>query len=210
MEMMKSKSYTLQEVLNLYPARAPQYPHLSTIASDWFTKMLEDAGLNLTITALDSEITQAIIKDIVNALATTIYNRHSEDYIYEVVTPWNVNHTLEQSEFKKAMKDLLCVMELTIPKYIPMFIQFKNHSKNPIDQIHSSSIGKTRFNDTPQDPGEYDDDDHATNVSNSYSESSVDSGSIMERLESMFKNFKSIILDWSNEFNMVFLKEEQL
>ena len=33
---------------------------------------------------------------------------------------------------------------------------------------------------------------------------------IMSRLEELFKNFRSVLLEWSNEFNRVFLKEEQL
>ena len=44
----------------------------------------------------------------------------------------------------------------------------------------------------------------------STSESEVDSGSIMSRLDELFKNFKPIMLDWSNEFNSLFLKEEQI
>ena len=108
------------------------------------------------------------------------------------------------------MKKVLSVIDLTLPRYIPILEQNEYASTNPIAPVSSNSKSKTRFNDTPQDGGSFNSDPHATHVSESENETSVDSGSLMERLEQMFKNFRSIILEWSNEFNMLFFKEEQL
>ena len=43
--VLKTKYFTFQEVLDLYPARAPRFPHDVQLANNWFTKMLEDADL---------------------------------------------------------------------------------------------------------------------------------------------------------------------
>ena len=208
--MLKINYFTFQEVLNLYPARAPRYPHDKTLASDWFTKMLEDAGLEFDVYTLNSTISDDLINSIVNALMTVVYNRHDEDIFYQVTTSCDVTHTLAQADFIKAINSLLNVLDLTLTRYIPLLQQNEIYSDDPVGRIGSSTSNVNRFNDTPQNDGEFEDNSHNTNVSKSMSETSMDSGSIMARLDEMFKNFKSIILEWSNEFNQLFLKEEQL
>ena len=209
--MMKIKYFTFQEILEIYPADAPSHPHDSSLASDWFTTLLGDAGLAYQAYGLSASYTANEIKAIVNALMTYVYNRHSDDYLYKVIQPWYApSYTLQQVDFYKAMNEIINVLNLTIAKYVPMLKAFEKYSLDPTAKITSKSTGRTRFNDTPQEEGEYNDESHATNVSKSISESEVDSGSIMERLENTYKNFKSIILEWSNEFNGEFLKEEQI
>ena len=209
--VMKNEFYTYQEILNVFPARAPQYPHYSAMDGEWFTKLLEDLSLQYKRIGLSSEITDADIKSIVNLLMTNVYNRHAEDYIYSYVSYYEeADHVLVQADTRRAISKIVGVLDLTLPKYIPLFMQFEKESADPIAPIKSESSGETKFNDTPQNLGDYGDEDHTTNISNSKSESSVDTGSIMERLSALYKDFKSIVLEWSNEFNQLFLKEEQI
>ena len=208
--ILVNKYFTFQEVLNLYPARAPIKPHSSTTASNWFTKMLEDAGLKIELNGLDSTFTPAVINGIIDSLMTQVYNRHASDYIYKVKYAYMGAYDLELGDFDYSMTKLINVINLTAPRFIPLFKQFQNKSSDPIARIGSKTEGKTHFNDTPQDSGAYDTESYATNTTNSVSETQVDSGSIMERLDGLFKNFRSIILEWSNEFNSLFIKEEQI
>lgn len=206
----KSKWFNFQEVLNLYPSRAPSYPHDNVTSADWFTKMLEDANMEFAVYTLSQYYTDDLINEIVNALMWIVYCRHDEDYLYKVDLNWDEDYNLQQVDFKKAMKDVLNVLNNTIARYIPMLQQNEYASVDPVAPVSSVTTGKTRFNDTPQNGGDYNNDPHATNVSESESEIKVDSGSLVSRLSEMFKDFRSIILDWSNEFNKCFLKEEQL
>ena len=207
---MKINYYEFQEILDIYPAQAPDHPHDKNLSATWFTDMLSASDLKVNVNLLDSSITDATITAILNYLMTIIYERHHADFLYKVITSWNETYSLDTDDFKIAMNKVLNVLELTIPRYIPIFIQNKVYSANPVAKISSTNMSRTRFNDTPQDEGEYNDEEHATNVSRTISESEVDSGSIMERLDAMFKGFRSIILEWSNEFNQLFLKEEQI
>lgn len=206
----KIKYFTFQEVLALYPARCPSKPHASDIAPNWFLKMLDDAGLEIAVYTLSELIDDEIIEEVINALMTIVYERHAYDYFYGFKMEWDEDLTLNTYYFPDAMRNLLNVINLTLPRYIPLLQQNEEFSEAPVSPIHSKSTGRTRFNDTPQDEGLYNNEEHATNVSKSISETEVDSGSIVSRLDELFKNWKSIILEWSNEFNRLFFKEEQL
>ena len=208
--ILMSKYFTFQEILNLYPSRSPRFPHDKETSSSWFTDMLNDAGLEPAVFTLNEFITNETIEEIINALMTIVYYRHDEDYLYKVTTTCEEDYELVQSDFRKAIKRVMNVLDLTIPKYVPLLQQNEKYSADPVAPIRSESKGQTRFNDTPENIGEWGDEDHTTNISNSNSETSVDTGSIMERLSALYKDFKSIILEWSNEFNICFLKEEQI
>ena len=208
--MMKNKYFTFQEILNLYPSRAPSFPHDDSLDGEWFTKMLADAGLSVNLVGLGTDYTDGVKKALINSLLSNIYNRHNEDYFFQVTLPCQDNYNLTQEDFKVAINPLLNVLELTAPRFMVLLKQNESYSNNPTAKIGSSTMGRTRFNDTPQDEGEYNDEEHATNVSRTITETEVDVGSIMSRLDELFKNYISVILEWSNEFNQLFLKEEQL
>ena len=209
MNLKIDKWYTFQEILNL-SSYAPDYPHNIDNPENWFTEMIEDLDLVINVHGLDETFTADVIKGIINALMDVVYSRHDKDYFYHAVTDFPNRHQLSQDDLIQSMNKVINVIELTAPRYIPLFTQNKKHSKDPIARIGSKNTGRTRFNDTPQGQGDFNDSDHSTNVSYSINESEVDSGSIMSRLEELFKNFKSIILEWSNEFNQLFIKEEQI
>lgn len=211
MEMMKTEFFTYQEVLNVFPLRAPSYPNQKSLSSTWFTDLLDDLSLQYQKYSLDNTFTDADIKGLVNSLMTNVYDRHASDifFIHDsyVCDP---DYTITQGDVRRKISCLVNVINLTLPKYAPLLKQFKKASGDPIAPAKSESRGKTKFNDTPQNIGDWADENHTTNISSSESESLVDTGSLMERLEATYKNFKSIVLEWSNEFNQLFIKEEQV
>ena len=204
--------YTYQELLdevNIPEIAMPRFPHDMEMSSNWFTALIEAGGLEVAVYTLSEFFTDDLLNEIINALMGIVYNRHAEDYIACVNQSDDEMEDLNKAMYK-ALSKLINVIDLTIPKYVPILQQNEIYSIDPVAPIKSESAGETRFNDTPQNIGEYGDSEHTTNISNSKSESVVDTGSIMERLSALFKDFKSIILEWSNEFNSLFLKEEQI
>lgn len=65
-----------------------------------------------------------------------------------------------------------------------------------LGQIKTSTVSK--FNDTPQNEGDFSDDNHTTTVTTG--ESSSDGGTLLSRLNEVEDNLKRLYEDWSNEF----------
>ena len=206
--LMNSEFFTYQEILNELNGH-PTSPNQKELSATWFSTLIDALDMKWNILCLHSSF-ETQISAIINSLMTIVYDRHANDYVFRVNYDFNETYTLSMSDVKKVMSKIINVINLTAPKYIPLFVQYKDGSKNPIDAIKSTSKGKTQFNDTPQNIGDWGDEDHTTNISASESETSVDVGTLMERLASMYKDYKSIILEWNNEFNQCFIKEEQL
>ena len=78
-----------------------------------------------------------------------------------------------------------------------MLIQNLNNNKSKLlDDVKSSSVA--RFNDTPQNSGDFSDDNHTSNITTTTSSSNV--GTMMQRLNEIEDNIKQLYIDWSNEF----------
>lgn len=65
-----------------------------------------------------------------------------------------------------------------------------------LDQIKSSSVN--RFNDTPQNQGQFEDNEHNTNVTKT--ENATDGATLLARLNEIEDNLKRLYENWSNEF----------
>lgn len=213
----KSIFYTLEEVLNFYPNYAPSFPHeVRSVSLDtWFTTLLSNSGLKITFNGLKDSgtiIKPADVTKYVNRLMDVVFNRFSKNYIYRVDT-YEHDYTFSQDDFRKAINVLLNVLELTAPKYIPILYQYEENYQHVFKQLESESKSLSRYNDTPQ--GEIDNldfasEDYATNIGKSMSASKVDSGSVPAKLKELQDNFKSVILNWANEFDQIFVYELQL
>lgn len=81
-------------------------------------------------------------------------------------------------------------------KYSLLIKNMEDNKTSLLGQIKASSV--SRFNDVPQNQGQFDDDSHNTTVTKS--ESSTDGGTLLSRLNEIEDNLKRLYEDWSNEF----------
>lgn len=211
--MMKTSWWTYDEILD-YPQSAllkPITPNTSSTIT-WFKNILSAKSLKYNMVGIDTSNTALVnaIPSIIEDLMNIVYNRHYKDYLFEKTSNWNDIVNLTETDYCYAIGKLLNVIDLTLPRYIPILMANKVASNDVLKPMESSTTGTNRFNDTPQDGGDYSDDNHSTNVSKSSSTTTADSGSLAQRLDEIFKNYRSIILEWSNEFNQLFLREEQI
>ena len=81
-------------------------------------------------------------------------------------------------------------------KYSLLIQNLENNKSKLLDDVKSSST--SRFNDTPQNSGDFSDDQHTSTVTKTENSSNV--GTMMARLNEIEDNIKQLYLDWSNEF----------
>lgn len=81
-------------------------------------------------------------------------------------------------------------------KYKLLIQNLNNNKTKLLDDVKSSSIA--RFNDTPQNSGDFSDDQHTSNTTKTENSSNV--GTMMQRLNEIEDNIKQLYLDWSDEF----------
>lgn len=222
--MSKINYYSFKEIVDFLSDNVPienvtypSYPNDVDASADWFSKLLDDSPFTMRFVGFKASSTiipASTIIAYVNNLINIVYDRHAYDYIAKYIG--NVED-MESSDWYElvsiALNKLINVINLTAPKYIPLLYQYVQNYEDPIKMLESVSQSMNRFNDTPQnsqDEVDYNTADYATNMGKSISESKVDSGSVLDRLEALKDKFRSIILDWSNEFNQLFIADIQL
>ena len=84
----------------------------------------------------------------------------------------------------------------SIDKYSMLIQNLEANKAKLLDDVKSSST--SRFNDTPQNSGDFSDDNHTSTVTKTENSSNV--GTMMARLNEIEDNIKQLYLDWSNEF----------
>ena len=81
-------------------------------------------------------------------------------------------------------------------KYSMLIQNLTNNKQKLLDDVKSTST--SRFNDTPQNSGDFSDDQHTSTVTKTENSSNV--GTMMARLNEIEDNIKQLYIDWSNEF----------
>ena len=81
-------------------------------------------------------------------------------------------------------------------KYSLLIQNLTANKSKLLDDVKSASI--SRFNDTPQNSGDFSDDQHTSTITKTENSSNV--GTMMSRLNEIEDNIKQLYIDWSNEF----------
>lgn len=150
--------------------------------------------------------------DIIDELIIMVYERFSEFYCYKKEFPFEeTSYPLTLADDEIILLRFKNIVQMTYERYAPMLVFQRANESDPSPKLESESNGKTRFNDTPQNEALasnnfFDDDKHSTNITASHSSTSVDSGTVAERLDELYKNWKSILRDWTNEFKGLFME----
>ena len=79
----------------------------------------------------------------------------------------------------------------SVEKYSLLIQNLTNNRQKLLDDVKSSST--SRFNDTPQNSGDFSDDNHTSNITKTESSSNV--GTMMQRLNEIEDNIKQLYID---------------
>lgn len=80
--------------------------------------------------------------------------------------------------------------------YELLISQLEANKTKLLNQIKSTS--STKFNDTPQEPGVFTEDQYTSNIT--ATETTTDANTMMARLKEIQNDLKSLYAKWSNEF----------
>ena len=91
---------------------------------------------------------------------------------------------------------ILAFWQSSSGKYSLLIQNLEANKSKLLDDVKSSST--SRFNDTPQNSGDFSDDAHTSTITKTENSSNV--GTMMARLNEIEDNIKQLYMDWSNEF----------
>ena len=113
-------------------------------------------------------------------------------------------------ERNKFIAKLLNVLEMTSPRYLKLLEVYTGADASLMSPVEVSTSGITRFNDTPQDEGNFANDEHTTNLTEDSRTTSNDLDTKMGRIREIESSYNNLLLNWSNEFEGLFIEEANL
>lgn len=148
---------------------------------------------------------------VINKVLSLVVDRFSEYYLYKKDIPFeDEDYQLTNDDAKILARKLVSIVNLSYERYIPLLKSYDKYKDDPTDGIESSSDGETRFNDTPQNASSdslyLDDEKHASNITKSHATTKMDVDSISDRLDKLYRNWRDIVRDWTNEFKGLFME----
>lgn len=191
---------------------AYSFLHLPAWASGtalWQTKFAGAMKTALTEVALAMPLDTFPWWDSVNAdykaEVAPVLNIFGQRYHDHFITSYPIDATdAEKADAVLGALKLLCgVLNNTYVRYIPMLTAFKAKETDLLAKIAVTSSAVARFNDTPQDGGMYDDDDHTTNITQSNATSESDNVTPVMRLDEIRRMWRNIQKEWVDEIGRV-------
>ena len=101
----------------------------------------------------------------------------------------------------------------TKDRYITLLNVYASEKNKLLDGIKTTTIGVGKFNDTPQniiDGDEFGDNQHISNITKSTAEAISDADTKINRLDEITRKYRNIMMDWTNEFDGLFIESENV
>ena len=134
-----------------------------------------------------------------------VVKRYLEHYCF-----YTDSNELDPVKAKNFIAKLIQVLEMTAPRYLTILKAYKDSQNALLDPVRISNSGITRFNDTPQDEGDFANDEHTTNLTEDTRTTENDMDSKMGRIREIERSYSNILLNWSNEFEGLFIEESNI
>ena len=181
--------------------------HLENVA--WEPNTAADISISTIMTTYGLVIEDSSTEKmtIFGQLMRIAYSRYYDYFLSKKIVDSHVDEssiTFTTSEKRLIWSLFVNAFNITAPRYIPLLKSYLANESSPIAKIESITTGINKFNDTPQGSGDYSDDTHTTTINQNQVNVAADSGSIVERLDGLYKNWRSVLREWTNEFRCLF------
>lgn len=133
-----------------------------------------------------------------------LLNRHYSDYIaykdyrFEETLANNFQPSFDTSEFYRQFYQIYLS---TYERYNAILSFYNAEKTHLLDKIGSET--KAKFNDTPQNGGDFDNDEHLSTITTTTTEQ--DLVPLINRLDDISRLYKDVLSDWADEFAPLFI-----
>lgn len=147
-------------------------------------------------------------KLLIEFLCHYLFPKYWESYLL----PWGEEDTAAEKErvYKRFFDRFLEVLTSTFGKYIPIIKAYKAKEANLLARLGSQTENLTRFNDTPQEGGDYSDEQHTTTATTATTTTESDFETPINRLKEIRDNWENLYNAWALDFDILFTKGESL
>ena len=193
--------FTLEELLK---QENPNYQVLSSVSGNkisWSTTM--------STYQLEYKYNDTNLATIGEQLMQIVFGEYNDEFIIKKVynaifrvDPDTIVFTSDEK--RRVFAEFVNIINLTAQRYIPLLQSFEANKASPLAKLKSTTNSLNRYNDTPQDEGDFANDSHTSNISESSVEVEADSNDIAIRLDQLYRNWRSVLRDWANEFKGLF------
>ena len=208
-------AYSLSDILKyglsqLSPAYTADYPKATTAI---FTRAIfASYGVNAPSTSIiPAKYLDETHVDLING----IIERYWDEFV--LLSEENMEDPTQILSYpdilykvRRFLGKLIDLINFTYPKYAAILSSYDSKKTHLLDQMNKSISGNDtrRDNDTPQDGGEFDDDNHTSFISQGEvsNEENWDDTPIIERLDKISKLYEQTKRKWLDEFKDLFIE----
>lgn len=134
-----------------------------------------------------------------------VMKRYREHYVF-----WTKDDQPNPDKGEVFVSKLIYLLEMTAPRYLKLLEVYASASAQLLNPVEITSSGTTRFNDTPQDSGDFSSDSHTTNLTEDSRTTTNDLDTKMGRIREIESSYNNLLLNWSNEFDKLFIEEANI
>lgn len=131
-----------------------------------------------------------------------IWNTYKDHIALITDEEWNRENNQEVIDF---WHEFYGIWNRTHKYYEKMISLLKDNETKLLAQVSSTTESDNRFNNTPDQSGDYSGLDYATTINKNKITTSSDAGTILERLEEVRRRYTDYYEKWAREFNKLFI-----
>lgn len=150
----------------------------------------------------DSSSSAYKVKDVCVEMLNRLFDRFRDSYCVFITK----DEELEKETFK-FINNLSNILSMSFNYYSTLINAYKSQENLLLNKIETINSSITRFNDTPQDEGDFANDEHTTSINQFENTLSTDLNTPIMRLKEIQDSYKNIVLDWTNEFKKLFRED---
>lgn len=144
------------------------------------------------------------VADVLNMLG----NRYGDRYV--CAFGYDDEDSEKAEAVEKAGYLILGALDATYDRYAPVLKYYKDKETALYSQIQSTAIASARFNDTPQDEGDYSAENFTSSITQTSSTTMTDGDSPIRRIYDIRRYWRNVLKEWCDELSACTIAEENL